>query len=185
MPDTAQTHQCTLNKPVFFIGFMGAGKTSVARSLAKTCGLNIVDVDEYVEQQEGRSITRIFAEDGEGHFRELESQCLRELSADNPQLISCGGGVVKREANVRTMKERGLVVYLGVDAEDAAARIPNTASRPLFKDLETARAIIAERTPLYEAAADVSVNTNGKSVSEVAEEVRAILIEQGVLVQDV
>jgi shikimate kinase len=173
-----------LEKPVYFIGFMGAGKTSVSQYLAKTLGLASIDADEYLELLEDRIIADIFAEDGEDYFRNMETIYLKELSKRSPRLIGCGGGVVKRPENIDIMKEHGYTVYLGVTAEEAAARIPNTDSRPLFKDLDNARRSVAEREPLYEAAADVYVNTTRREVPEIAAEVRDILLREGVLVKD-
>jgi shikimate kinase len=174
----------TLSKPVFFIGFMGAGKTSVSQFLAKTCGLASIDADEYLELLEDRIIADIFAEDGEDYFRNLETQYLKELAQRKPRLVGCGGGVVKRPENVRIMNQSGYVVHLGVTAEAATERVPNTESRPLFKNLEVARRTVAEREPLYDEAADVRVETTGRSVPEIATEVRDILLEQGILAHD-
>lgn len=171
-----------LNKPVFFIGFMGAGKTSVSQQIAVTCGLASLDADEYLEFREDRIIADIFAEDGEEAFRDIETDVLRDLTKRSPRLIGCGGGVVsKRPENAQIMKEAGFVVYLKVSADGAAARIPNTESRPMFKNLDTARKTIVERQPQYEAAADAEVDTENKSIREVAEEVISILVERGVM----
>ena len=173
--------QFYLTKPVFFIGFMGAGKTSISQQIAVTCGVASIDADEYLELREDRIIADIFAEDGEEAFRDIETDVLRDLAKRSPRLIGCGGGVVtKRPENV---KESGYVVYLKVTADGAAARIPNTDSRPMFKNLETARKTIVEREPQYEAAANVSVNTEGRTIREVADEVVDLLLEAGVLVK--
>lgn len=174
----------TLTKPVFFIGFMGAGKTSVSQYLANTLALPSIDADEYLELLEDRVIADIFAEDGEDAFRDLETQYLEELCKRSPRFIGCGGGVVKRAANVELMHEHGYIVYLQVTADEAAARIPNTASRPLFKNLDTARAIVAEREPLYAAAADIAVETTGYAIHEIAEEVKDLLLNHGILVKE-
>ena len=141
------THQhagrYVLKKPVFFIGFMGAGKTSVSQQIAVTCGVASIDADEYLEFREDRIIADIFAEDGEEAFRDIETDVLRDLTRRSPRLIGCGGGVVsKRPENAQIMKEAGFVVYLKVSADAAAARIPNTESRPMFKNLDTARKTI-------------------------------------------
>ncbi|MDO5335509.1 MAG: shikimate kinase [Coriobacteriia bacterium] len=173
-----------LTCPVFFIGFMGAGKTSVSQQLAVTYGLASIDADEYLELRENRIIADIFAEDGEDYFRDLETDVLKDLAARSPRLIGCGGGVVtKRPENARIMKESGFVIYLMVTADGASKRIPNTDSRPMFKNLETARRTIVERAPQYEAAADVAIQTEGRSVPDIAQEVAAILLEQGVMVK--
>lgn len=176
------TEKYILTKPVFFIGFMGAGKTSVSQQLAVTYGLASIDADEYLELREDRIIADIFAEDGEEAFRDIETDVLRDLAARSPRLIGCGGGVVsKRPENAGIMREAGFVVYLEVSADEAARRIPNTDSRPMFKNLETARKTIAERIPNYEAAAHVSVQTEGRSIRDVAEDVASLLQEAGIL----
>ena len=171
-----------LVKPVFFIGFMGAGKTSVSQQLAVTYGLASIDADEYLELREDRIIADIFAEEGEEAFRDIETDVLKDLSARSPRLIGCGGGVVtKRPENTEIMRASGFVVYLQVSADEAARRIPNTDSRPMFKNLETARKTIVERIPNYEAAAHVAIQTEGRSIREVSEEVASVLLEHGVM----
>ena len=173
-----------LTKPVFFIGFMGAGKTSISQQIAVTCGVASIDADEYLEFREDRIVSDIFAEDGEEAFRDIETDVLRDLVKRSPRLIGCGGGVVtKRPVNAQIMKEAGYVVYLKVSADGAAAPIPNTDSRPMFKNLETARKTIVEREPQYEAAADVSVDTEGRTIRDVADEVVELLLDAGVLVK--
>ena len=163
-----------LTRPVFFVGFMGAGKTSVARRLARTCGVASVDMDTYLERREGKA--------GEDGFRAIETDVLRELGAKpDPLLISCGGGVVVTPANHDVFREAGFVVYLEVTADEAASRISDTSTRPLFQNLEAARARCEEQLPLYEAVADVRVSTAGKSVPAIAREVQRILEKEGIL----
>ena len=171
-----------LVKPVFFIGFMGAGKTSVSQQLAVTHGLASIDADEYLELREDRIIADIFAEDGEEVFRDIETDVLKDLASRSPRLIGCGGGVVtKRPENAEIMRSSGFVVYLQVSADEAARRIPNTDSRPMFKNLETARKTIVERVPAYEAAAHVAIQTEGRTIRDIAEEVASVLLEQGIM----
>ncbi len=173
-----------LTKPVFFIGFMGAGKTSVSQQLAVTRGLASIDADEYLELREDRIIADIFKEDGEEGFRAIETDVLRDLAGRSPRLIGCGGGAPMREENRQIMRDAGFVVYLEVTADEAAARIPNTDSRPMFKNLETARKTIVERQPKYEAAAHARVQTVGRPVREIADEVADILLAEGVMVRE-
>ena len=91
-----------LTKPVFFIGFMGAGKTSISQQIAVTCGVASIDADEYLELREDRIVADIFAEDGEEAFRDIETDVLRDLVKRSPRLIGCGGGVVtKRPVNAQ------------------------------------------------------------------------------------
>lgn len=170
-----------LTRPVFLIGFMGAGKTSVARKLARMCALASVDMDTYLERREGRKIKEIFATEGEDAFRAIETDVLEELVGKDPLLVSCGGGVVTREENRRIMRECGFVVHMKVSADEAASRISDTSTRPLFQDLEAARARCAERLPLYESLAHVSVDTSGKNVYAIAREIQRALEREGVL----
>lgn len=168
--------------PVFFVGFMGAGKTSVSRYIARRWKLSAIDLDTYLERREGRVIRDIFAEDGEEAFRAIEADVLREVGrSPNPSLVSCGGGVVERPQNRSALGELGTVVYLRVSADEAAGRISNKSSRPLFNDLESARALCERRGPLYEEAADVVVDTAGKSVGQIGHEVVRALKRCGVL----
>lgn len=170
-----------LTRPVFFIGFMGAGKTSVARKLARMCGVASVDMDTYLERREGRKVKEIFAESGEEGFRAIETDVLRELMGKDPLLVSCGGGVITRPENRELLEEGGFVVFLYVDVDEAASRISDKSSRPLFQDLEAARRRNEERLPHYQAVANVTVDTSGKGVSSIAHEVKRLLKKEGVL----
>ncbi len=171
-----------LERPVFLIGFMGAGKSSVARKLARKCGIASVDMDKYIERKAGRPIPDIFAESGEDGFRRLETEALREFAeSEYPMLVSCGGGIVVRDDNIRIMRDKGYVVYLEVDADEASSRISDKSSRPLFSDIESARARLRDRHPLYESACDANVSTLGKGVHQIASEVQALLEQKGVL----
>ena len=172
---------CELARPVFFVGFMGAGKTSVSRRLARLCGIASIDMDSYIERREGRRIRDIFAEDGEGRFRDLETQVLREMTQGDPALVSCGGGVVLRPENRAILREGGFVVFLKVQADEAKSRISDPSTRPLLGDAEAARKTNAERLPLYEEVADATVDTSGKGVTALAYKVKSILEKEGIL----
>ena len=173
-----------LDRPVFLVGFMGAGKTSVARKLARMAGVASVDMDTYIERCEHKRVKEIFAEVGEDGFRAIETQTLYELGMKNdPMVISCGGGVVLRPENRKALSELGLVVYLSVTAAEAASRISDVSSRPLFGDLQNAQRVIDERLPLYEEVADVTIDTVGRGSSSIAHEVFDILKDKGVLWQ--
>ena len=107
---------------------------------------------------------------------------LEELvSKDDPLLISCGGGVVTRPENREILASSGTVVYLKVTADEAASRISDKSSRPLFQDIEAARQRALERGPYYESAADITVDTAGKSVPALAREVQRLLQKEGIL----
>ncbi len=171
-----------LTCPVFFVGFMGAGKTSVARYLAKKCDIPTVDMDKYIEQRENKRISDIFAEVGEEGFRRIESDVLYELAwNEDPQLISCGGGIVVEEKNRNVLTDSGFVIYLKISVDEAAKRISDMSSRPLFQDMEAARKLCEERIPLYESVAELVVDTAGRSVSAIASSIRTKLERRGIL----
>lgn len=172
----SERKQLCLARPVFFIGFMGAGKTSVSLYIARRWKFSSIDLDMYLERREGRVIRDIFAEEGEEAFRLIETDVLREVgTSPSPSLVSCGGGIVERPENRELLAQLGCVVYLRVSADEASDRISNKKSRPLFNDLESARALCERRGPLYEEAADVIVNTAGKSVGQIGYEVMGAL----------
>lgn len=170
-----------LKRTVFFVGFMGAGKTTTARKLARLAGLTAVDMDTYLQRREGKTVKQIFAEVGEEGFRRIETDVLRELGSGEPQLVSCGGGVVLMPENRQILKEAGFVVYLQVTAREAASRISNFESRPLFGDLENAQRVASSREALYQEVADVSIDTAGRGTNSIASQVFDVLKKEGIL----
>jgi len=174
----------TLTQPVFFVGFMGAGKTSVARKLARSAGIAAVDMDTYIERRCDMRVREIFAESGEAGFRAIETEVLRELACGEPRLVSCGGGVVLAQVNREILREHGFVVYLQVTAAEAASRISDLSSRPLFGDLEQAQRVIEGRLPLYEEVADLTIDTAGRGSGAIAREAFGLLKKAGVLARN-
>ncbi|MBE6471143.1 MAG: shikimate kinase [Coriobacteriaceae bacterium] len=172
-----------LKCPVYFVGFMGAGKTTVSRRLARMVRLSCVDLDAFLERREGKTCAEIFAESGEDGFRDIETDVLSHFAYEtDPMIVSCGGGIIKRSRNREILKTTGFVIYLQVTADEAAERIGDASSRPMFKNLEVARRTNEERKPLYLEVADAWVMTNRKSVWQIANEVEDILIKAEVLV---
>ena len=177
----AEGPRWSLACPVFLVGFMGAGKTSVSRKLARNAGVASVDLDTLIERRCDMKIKALFAEYGEECFRAIETETLREVACGEPLLVSCGGGVVLAEANRRILQEHGLVVYLKVTAAEAASRISDVSRRPLFGDLEQAQRVIAGREALYEEVADITIDTVGRGTGVLAREAFRLLREAGVL----
>lgn len=172
-----------LRCPVFFVGFMGAGKTSVARKLARNAGVSAIDMDTYIERRCDMKVKQIFAEVGEAGFRSIETDVLRDLTQGEPRLVSCGGGVVLAPENREILKAGGFVVYLKVTAAEAASRISDVTSRPLFGDLDQAQRVIEGRLPLYEEVANVTIDTAGRGTGAIAREAFYRLKDEGVLWQ--
>lgn len=172
-----------LTRPVFVVGFMGAGKTTNSRKLARQCGLATVDLDSFIERREGKAIRDIFAEQGEDAFRKLETEALHEFASEcaNPLIVSCGGGIVLRPENRQILKTQGFVIFLHATADQAAAHIHDLSTRPLFRDLENARQVNADRQPLYEEVSDITIETSGKTVQMITREMKRVLKKEGVL----
>jgi shikimate kinase/3-dehydroquinate synthase len=142
------------------IGFMGAGKSTAALSVAAKVGAEMVDVDHVIEEKLGKPIERIFAEDGEPAFRAAEEQVTLELlGAPGPRVLALGGGAVMHE-RVRAALTRHLVIWLDVAAEEAWSRVRGSG-RPLARDWESFESRYAEREPIYAALADVILPQRG------------------------
>ncbi len=164
------------------LGYRGTGKTTVARELARRLGWQAVDLDDEIERAAGKSITEIFAQHGETAFRDQESAALARCAAREATVLATGGGVVLREANRRALQEirsrAGHIVWLRAPAETIHDRLTADAStasrRPNLTPQGGLREIVellAQRTPLYEACASLTVDTQGKTPSQVADEI--------------
>lgn len=168
---------------IILVGFMGCGKTTVGRELARRTGAPALDADAVVEAREGRTIAQMFEKDGEPYFRELERRVLAELCKEGgPGILCTGGGAVLDERNVETMRAAGTIVWLRATPESIARRIADDRSRPLLKGGATPASIAARlepRLPLYERAADFTVDTDGKGIGELCDEIEKALARQG------
>jgi shikimate kinase len=158
------------------VGPMGAGKTTVGRLLAQRWGVPFRDTDDDVEENAGRSVSDIFVESGEAHFRTLERAAVARALADHPGVLALGGGAVMAEETRRAVRGRP-VVFLRVGLTDAAARVGLGASRPLLLGnvRGTMKTLLDERTPVYESLAVATVDTDGLTPDEVADLVEEAL----------
>jgi shikimate kinase len=155
------------------IGFMGAGKTSVGRLVAEQLYFDYLDTDDLIVSRTGRTIADIFKTDGEPAFRALECQVVAELAGRVKTLISTGGGLPVNPANLASLKTHALVVCLWASPEKIWERVRNQTHRPLLHDPDPQKKIrdlLASREPSYKQA-DVLVNTDIRSVREVAQQV--------------
>jgi len=158
------------------IGYRGSGKSTVGKIVAERLHRPFLDTDREIEAESGRSITAIFAEEGEASFRDWEERSVAALTGQYPEaVLATGGGVVLREANRRRIRNFGFVAWLQAPSEELARRLETDprgpASRPALTRegtiAEIAR-VLAERTPFYQEMADAIVDTDGKSPDSIA-----------------
>lgn len=175
--------QITVDKQyslIFLTGFSGSGKSTIGPLLANSLGYEFVDLDQAIEKQARKTITRIFIEDGEEYFRNLEMITLQLLIAKNNMVISLGGGVLENDQSYTLILKSGTMVYLKSPIKTLARRLCNKTDRPLLKgdhgqklsreEIEgKISAILARREPRYESAA-ITVHTDIKRIGSTVEE---------------
>ena len=161
------------NYNIFLIGFMGAGKSTISDYLKNALAMDVVEMDQCIVERQGMSISDIFETYGEEYFRELETNLLIEMQSRSNVVVSCGGGVPMRERNVAEMKKNGRVVLLTAKPETILERVRDNHDRPLLennKNVSFIADLLEKRRAKYEAAADIVVETDGKSELEICEE---------------
>ncbi|WP_251158202.1 shikimate kinase [Caniella muris] len=166
---------------VLFVGFSGAGKSTVARNLGHMFHRRYVDTDRLVERRLHASLPVLWHSRGEAAFRDAEAGVLESLKAEKSLLVSCGGGTVESGRNRRLMGELGHVVFLDGTFEDSLAQMRSMRRRPDLVDLAHAANVYELRRPLYESVCDYRVIITGKTFEEVACECGALLWEEGLL----
>lgn len=162
------------------IGFMGAGKTTVSKRLSRDLKLPEVDMDSYIVEHEGKKISQIFDEKGEDGFRQIETECIKEICKIKGQIVSCGGGAVLKDENVEIMKRSGLIVLLTASPETIYGRVKDSTDRPILNgnmNVEFIEQLMNKRKNRYLEVADVIISTDNKSVSEISKEIQAKLSE--------
>jgi shikimate kinase len=163
------------DSPIFLVGFMATGKTTVGRILAARLGWTLVDLDEVIVSEAGQPVTRIFESEGEAGFRAREARALAGVCREKKIVVATGGGAACREDNLVAMLAAGRVVALAITAEEAVRRARGGAGRPLLAGPDpvgTATALLAARAPFY-GRAHFSVDTVNRLPQDVAREVLA------------
>lgn len=164
-------------RTIVLMGFMGTGKSEVGRRLARRMGCAFVDTDRLIEERVGKSVPTIFAEDGEVTFRAIEAEVVAEVAGRPGTVIAVGGGAVVDPANAQRLRDGGVLVHLTADPATILARVGAAADRPMLAGdpgPATAR-LLAERMPVYEAAADLTVDTSGRTVDQVVHDIQVAI----------
>lgn len=159
---------------IFLIGFMGAGKSTIAAELTKELGMQRIEMDQMIVEQQSMPISEIFDKFGEEYFRNIETDLVRELTDKKQMVVSCGGGIVLRDENAKLMKESGAIVLLTATPETIYERVKNSTERPILNgnmNVEYISSLMDQRKDRYFAVADYVVTTDGKSAKEICAEI--------------
>lgn len=161
---------------IILIGFMGCGKSSVGRRLSESCNLQFLDTDQLIEKDAGKTISEIFAQEGEKAFRNMETACLEKLLQENTDgvVLSVGGGLPIREENRKLLKKLGNVIFLEASAETVYNRVKYDTTRPLLQGNNPRGRIMdlmRVRKHFYEDGANYIVNVDGKNFEKIIDEI--------------
>lgn len=166
---------------IYFVGFMGSGKTTLGKKLAALLGWTFIDLDKEIEQKTGMTIPEIFSELGEAHFRKVESEVLRESSSVKGAVVSTGGGAPCHDQNMDFMLSNGLTVYLKLTPAQLRARLTGSGTeRPLIRDLEKEDLLtfietkLTEREKFYSRAGMI-VDGFDPDVNELLKQIRKLI----------
>jgi shikimate kinase len=157
---------------IYLIGFMGSGKTTIGKALGNYLNISVIDTDEEIIRIKNKSITDIFNDEGEPAFRRYENEVLRNLPSKDC-IVTTGGGIIKSEENRLWLKENGLVVFLDATPDEIVNRLMDDQSRPLLIGDKKAKIsqMLEERMALYSETANFIVDTTGKQVNVIVEEI--------------
>ena len=168
----------TINDNIFFVGLMGAGKTTIGKLLAKKLKKTFFDTDHEIEKKLGVKVSVIFELEGEEGFRKRETQMIDELSSKKDIILATGGGAVLSEKNRAFLKERGKVIYLKAKPQSLAKRIALDKNRPLLQQgnmLDTLNQLYKDRHPLYLNVASFVVDTGQQKTQTIIDKIESLL----------
>jgi len=166
---------------IALIGFMGSGKTTVGKILAKTMDMKFVDIDKVIESQEKKSINDIFQKKGQIYFRDLEREVISQESLKNNCVIATGGGSILDNENIKRLKETSFIVFLNANIECLYLRLKDNTTRPILNDVEDKKKVIEEllekRKFLYQISADYIIDINEKTnIYETVDKIKEVYI---------
>ncbi len=167
-----------LHKNLYLIGFMGSGKSTIAKVLASLTRADCIEMDQAIEKSRNMTISSIFEKYGEESFRDSETQLIKDLSQKENQIVSCGGGAVLRPENVAMMKNSGRIILLTASPQTIWKRVRYSTKRPILNghmEPDYISRLMEKRQPAYQSAADLTVNTDGKKPKAIAEEILDLL----------
>ncbi|NLF71314.1 MAG: shikimate kinase [Candidatus Anammoximicrobium sp.] len=160
---------------VVLVGYRGTGKSAVGQWLADRLGLRVVSLDAELQRLAGKSIPEIVQEVGWPGFRDLEEQVVATFAAQDGQVIDCGGGVIEREANFERLRAAGPVVWLKASTATIVRRIQGDTQRPSLTGAKSftdeVEEVLQRRTPLYRRIAHYEVDTDGRTIQDIADEI--------------
>ncbi|MBN1481647.1 shikimate kinase [candidate division KSB1 bacterium] len=171
-------------KNIYFLGFMGSGKSRVGRAFANMLGWPFLDTDDLIEERAGKKIGQIFAHDGEKVFRQLETDVIKEVSHLKNNVIALGGGAVIRDVNWEFLNSSGVTICLAAPVELLAERIGRNEDRPLMAALshserqQKIKKMLQERQPYYDRAQFQFESTNDRSIQDFINHIFETLLEQ-------
>ena len=167
------------NRNIILIGYMGSGKSTVGRKAAKAVKYSFLDTDDLIEKEEGMTVAKLFEEKGEPYFREKETETIKRLIAEpKGNIIATGGGLPMKAGNAELLKDLGTVIYLKAETDTLVKRLSGDTARPLLKngDLrEKIETMLAVRGPVYEACADMVLQTDNMSFYEIICQIENLL----------
>ena len=156
---------------LYLIGFMGSGKTTVAVELAEALQIQVLDTDQLIEEESGKTIPQIFSEEGEASFRELEMLVLKKTPVTDT-VIATGGGIIERGENRDLLKKNGLVIFLETSWDEIQKRLIDDVARPLWNNQSTdKKALLDRRVSKYKEVSDIIVQTDGKNPTTIVKEI--------------
>lgn len=162
-----------MKQNIVLIGFMGSGKSSLAKILSQKLGNKVISTDALIEKREGKKIAEIFKQAGEPHFRTIEHQVVLEAASHQDAVIDCGGGVVLDPQNVEALKKFGVLVYLSCQPQEILRRVQMQPKRPLLDvadPLAKIEELLKQRQPHY-AQADFTIDTTDGDLERAAQEI--------------